>query len=75
MADAPAPVVEPWPLIRNAFGDESVEIAEGALKAKRRRMNGADRGKAPVTAFEGEHADPGRALLEQRQMNRAGIAP
>ena len=75
LGHAPEAEIEPVPRIRRAGGFEAVKVGDGALEPDRRRMMRADRGELAVGAFQGEHGDGVRALLEQGKMHRVLVAP
>ena len=61
--------------IRRAGRFEAIKVGDGALEPDRRRMMRADRGEFAVGAFQREHGDRGRGLLEQGKVHRVLVAP
>ena len=75
LGHAPEAEIEPVSRVCGAGGFEAVKVANGALEPDRRRVMRADRGEFAVGAFQGEHGDGVRALLEQGKMHRILVAP
>ena len=71
----PGAVVEPGPRVGQADRLEAEEVADRALEPDRRRMDGADRGKALQPAVEADDADPAGLLVEQRHVDGALLRP
>ena len=57
------------------IGFEPIEVADGTLEPDRRRMQRADRRKCSVRTFDADDGDVAGAVVEQRHVHGAGVAP
>ena len=69
VAQTPASVVEPAPIIGAAFGLQPIEVADGALQPQRGQMCEGDGGKAALGARQAQHKKLTSRALHQAQMH------
>ena len=75
MAQTPAPMVEPAPVIGAAVGLQPIEVADGALQPQRGQMCEGDRGKAALRTGQAQHKKFTGLGLHQSQMYGLAVAP
>src|SRR5947208_13324540 len=62
---APAPVIEPAPVIGKSLGCQPEQVADGALETHGRRMSLTNRREAGFGTFKADHRDIGCLSVEQ----------
>ena len=75
VAQTPATVVEPASLVRAPVGLQSVQVADGALQAQRRRMRTRDGGEAALGARQADDQQTGGCVRGKREVHRLPVAP
>src|SRR5215510_10345249 len=75
MLHVPEAEIEPGPGIGQAYRLDAVEVAQRALQPDRGRMQRAYRWKASARAWNGDHRDLARRLVEHGHVHVRRVAP